>query len=119
MYSFRSATFPMAAGGAAHRQEGRKAGGARPARSSGGVGGDSEQARHVLSSLQDSHTQPLDPWEYQLLLKSLNSSDGGITILCFSQQFFIKTTAVHIEMKKGLKLNNPLECRVPKNSKEK
>ena len=87
--------------------------------SSGGVGGNSEPARHILSSLQDSHTQALDPREYQLLLKSLNSSDGGITVLCFSRQFFIKTTAVHIEMKTGLKLSNPLECRVPKNSKEK
>ena len=59
--------------------------------SSGGVGADSEQARHIFF-FADSHSQPIDQREYQFLLKSLNNSNGGITVLSFSQQFFIKTT---------------------------
>ena len=51
--------------------------------SSGGVGADSEQARHSFF-FADSHSQPLDQREYQFLLKSLNSSNGGITVLSLS-----------------------------------
>ena len=83
MYSFLSATFAWAAarqltGKKAEQQEERS----RALGSSGGVGADSEQARH--SFFADSHSQPLDQREYQFLLKSLNSSNGGITVLSLS-----------------------------------
>ena len=94
MYSLLSAMFAMAASPAAHRQEGGEAGGAKP--------GPKQRRRRCglrqragmpyFIFFADSHTQPLDQREYQFLLKSLNSSDGGITVLSFSQQFFIKTT---------------------------
>ena len=94
MYSFVLAMFAMAAGPAAHRQEGGEAGGVKlgPKQRRRRCGLRQRAGMLYFTFFADSHTQPLDQKEYQFLPKSLNSSDGGITVLSFSQQFFIKTT---------------------------